>query len=285
MSSENIITEISDIPTLYLGPEATVTGNNWNFGNSNVYLNTVPTDDNMVTNKSYVDELVSIQEKKIDTILDGASVSIENFKNFVDFVNQSQRENEAELYASINDISFAIITEGSRAKESEEEIKASIKTEVTRAIEIENGILNQIEDIRTQLSNDKVSDNINELIEKETTRATDAENKIDIAITDIRTALDNETNRSLDAINSIDSNMNEIKMSVQFEVKRASEEEANIKHSIDELRELINNTSAPEGISDIINEEKERALAVEKTLEEKIDALYQYFFKANTIPK
>jgi hypothetical protein len=294
MSLENIIAEITDIPEfndstnspiLYLGNDTTVSGNTWNFGNANVYLNVVPTNDNMITNKSYVDNLVSIQEKKIDTILDGASVSMENFKNFVDFVNQSQRENEAELYGSINDISFAIINEVTRANLSEEEIKTSIQNEVTRAIEVENGILNQIEDIRNKLENDKVSENVVELIETETTRAKEVETKMDISIKDIQAKLENETNRSIDAINTIDSTIDEIKTSVQFEVNRANEEETNIKQSIEDLKELFKNKSSPEGLDEIINSEKNRALDAEKELREKIEALYQYFFKSNTIPK
>jgi hypothetical protein len=282
--SENISTEISESPTLYLGNETTVNGNKWDFGGANVYLNVLPTADNMVTNKSYVDHLVSIQEKKIDTILDGASVSIENFKNFVDFVNQSQRENEAELYSSINDISFAIINEIYRAKEDEEVIKTSIQNEVSRAVNVENGILNQLEDIRNKLTNNEGSETIRELIETETTRAIDVENKIDISLTEIRSKLQLETDRSIDAINSIESSMDEIKTSVQFEVNRALEEENNIKHDIEELKSLIQGKNVPDGIEDIINTEKDRALTAEKTLEDKINALYQYFFKSNSIP-
>jgi antitoxin component HigA of HigAB toxin-antitoxin module len=285
MSLENITTEIADIPTLYLGNDTTVTGNTWNFSNAQVYLNVEPTTGNMITNKSYVDNLVNIQEKKIDTILDGASVSVENFKNFVDFVNQSQRENESELYASINDISLAIIDEGVRAKDSESEIKKTIETEVSRAIEVENGILNQIDDIRNQLEGGKASEQVKELIDNEIERATSVENKFEVSITEIRANLQLETNRSIDAINSIESTMDEVKSSVQNEYNRAIEEETSIKQTIEELRGLITKSNVPEGLDTIINEEKDRALAVEKTLEEKIDALYFYFFKTNTIPK
>lgn len=284
MSSENITTEFTDIPTLYLGPQTTVTGNTWNFGNTQVYLNVEPTSDTMITNKSYVDNLVSIQEKKIDTILDGASVSIENFKNFVDFVNQSQRENEAELYSSINDISFAIINEVIRATGVEDEMKESIRIEVSRAIEVENGILNQLGDIRIQLEANAVSDDVKDLIDKETERATGVESKFDISITEIRANLQLESTRSIDAVNSMEASIDEVKSSVQNEYNRAIDEEANIKKTVEELRELITGKSVPEGLDTIINEEKDRALAVEKTLEEKINALYQYFFKSNTIP-
>ena len=284
MSEENINIEISTGPTLYLGNDATVIGNVWNFGTASLYSNNLPTADNMITNKSYVDSLVSVQEKKIDTILDGASVSMENFKNFVDFVNQSQRENEEELYTSINDISFAVITEVTRATLAEDEIKASVQNEVNRAVEVENGILNQIDDIRNQLENTKVSDNVAELIEAEKTRALDVESKIDISIKDIRASLENETNRSIDAVNTMDSTINEIKASVQNEVNRATEEESNIKQSIEELRELVQNNGSSEGTSDAVDAEKERALAAEKELKDKIDALYNYFFKSTTIP-
>jgi molecular chaperone DnaK (HSP70) len=82
----------------------------------------------------------------------------------------------------------------------------------------------------------------------------------------------------------MDSTINEIKASVQNEVNRATEEESNIKQSIEELRELVQNNGSSEGTSDAVDAEKERALAAEKELKDKIDALYNYFFKSTTIP-
>ena len=78
--------------------------------------------------------------------------------------------------------------------------------------------------------------------------------------------------------------MTEIKSSVQFEVNRSLNEEQNIKKSIEELRELIENKKFPDNIETVINIEKERSIEVEKSLEEKINAWYQYFFKSNSIP-
>jgi hypothetical protein len=285
MSGENISENDVILPSLYLGKDTIVTGNKWDFGNARIYSNILPTEANMLINKSYVDNLISIQENKIDTILDGADVSVENFKEFVDFVNKSQRKNEAELYASINDISFAIINEIARVTLAEDEIKSSVQNEVIRATESENSILTSIEDLKTQLQNQiqniNVNTNINELVQAEVTRATEAENKINNSLLDVRTAIQNETNRSLDAVNANDIIVNEIKSSVQYEVSRAIDSENSILNQIEDLKNQIQNiniTVTPD------NEEKSRAIDAEKSLEDKINALYQYFFKSNTIP-
>jgi chromatin segregation and condensation protein Rec8/ScpA/Scc1 (kleisin family) len=192
------------------------------------------------------------------------------------FVNISEKEIE-----SLSNKTLELID---KINNTIDEVKASVQNEVNRAVEVENGILNQIDDIRNQLENTKVSDNVAELIEAEKNRALDVESKIDISIKDIRASLENETNRSIDAVNTMDSTINEIKTSVQNEVNRATEEESSIKQSIEELRELIQNNGSSEGTSEAVDSEKERALAAEKELKDKIDALYQYFFKSTTIP-
>lgn len=270
MSEQN-----TNLPTLYLGNNTTVNGNNWFFGNSNVFLNVLPTADNMVANKSYVDNLVSVQEKKIDIILDGASVSVENFKNFVDFVNNSQRENEAELHDSISDISFAITNEIIRSEKFEEEINESLKKEVNRAIEIENGMLNQLQEITSKLKENKISEDVKDLIIVESNRINIVEDEIE----GLQISFKNDSQKNMDEFNKLDSSIIEIKSSVQFEVNRASNEESEIKNSIVELRELIsnnsNNTNNSKGSPD-----NERILE----LEDKINRLYQYFFHNDSIP-
>jgi len=286
MSDENISENDVILPSLYLGKDTIVTGNKWDFGDARIYSNILPTEANMLTNKSYVDNLISIQEHKIDTILDGANVSVENFKEFVDFVNKSQRKNEAELYASINDISFAIVNEIIRVTLAEDEIKSSVQNEVVRATESENSILNIVEDLKNQIQNININvpndnTNINELIQTEVTRATEAENKINNSLLDVRTAIQNETNRSLDAVNANDIIVNEIKSSVQYEVSRAIDSENSILNQIEDLKNQIQNINITVTPDD---SEKSRAIDAEKSLEDKINALYQYFFKSNTIP-
>lgn len=348
--NENISTTINENPTLYLGNETTVTGKKWDFGNSNVIININGTQPNMVVNKSYVDQLVEIQEKKIDTILDGASVSIENFKNFVDFVNMSKRENEAELYNSINDISNNIITEINRATEFEnnlktdieniklqidnnngkvpdnidvtfDEIKSSVQNEVNRATqaeqscntlinevksslqnefnrstEFENNLKTDIDNIKAQIENTigKVPDNIDitfdeikSSVQNEVNRATEFEKIYKNDILEIKSSIQNQTNRSLDAINNIDNTTTDIKRTIQDEINRATNAEQTFKDLLNDFQNKIENLSKNnenDNSVEKIDIETKRAIDVEKSLEEKIEALYQYFFKSNSIP-
>jgi hypothetical protein len=234
MSEENISLTVDELPTLYLGKDTTVYDNKWDFGNTNVYLNHKPTEDLMVTNKSYVDSLFQQADKKIDSILDGASVSVENFKNFVDFVNNNQRENEAELYNSIANISNSVIDEKNRA------------------IELEDVIKKDIEELRNRVENNKSGD---------------------VNTDEIKASVQNEVNRANEAENNIIASIDEIRASVQNEVNRANESEQHLKT---ELLEEIKKVSSLGVVTDTSKLEEEI-----NTIKEKMNALYQYFFKNN----
>ena len=57
---------------LYLGSAATVQHGTIDFNNSNLILNTIPTTDYNITNKIYVDTLISNQSTLLNSILNGA---------------------------------------------------------------------------------------------------------------------------------------------------------------------------------------------------------------------
>jgi DNA repair exonuclease SbcCD ATPase subunit len=294
MSEENISVTVDELPTLYLGKDTTVYDNKWDFGNANVHLNNIPTQDNMVTNKSYVDSLYQQVDKKIDTILDGASVSVENFKNFVDFVNNNQRENEAELYNSIANISNSVLDEKNRAIEIEDTIKKDIdelrnrldnnnsggvnsdelKAEVIRATEEEHRINNQIDEVKAS-------------VQIEVNRANDAENRINNQIDEVKASVQIEVNRANEAENNMNNIIEEVKASVQIEVNRANEAEQNLRT---ELLEEIKKMGSPTETRDTSKLEEEiaalkgseKALQDEiNMLKEKMNAIYQYFFRNN----
>ena len=230
MSSENIQVSMSDIPTLYLGNETKVAGSNWNFGNSTVFINVAPTEPNMVANKSYVDRVIDVNDKKIDAILDGASISVENFKNFVDYVNISKRENEAELIKEIADTSANLIAEITRAIDMENGLKADLAHEITRATDVENGIKGDINDLHSMIQ--EISKNLDAFKESSAVQAVQAVQ----AAGDAQTT----TEPSTQSVLTIDPKIQE------------------------EVTQLSNTV---------------------KSLEEKLDALCQYFFRANAIPK
>jgi hypothetical protein len=298
MTEENISLTMDEMPTLYLGKDTTVYDNKWDFGNANVHLNNIPTEDNMVTNKSYVDSLYQQVDKKIDTILDGASVSVENFKNFVDFVNNNQRENEAELYNSIANISNSVLDEKNRAIEIEDtikkdidelrnrldnnnsgglnsdELKASMQYEVNRATEEEHRINNQIDEVKAS-------------VQIEVNRANDAENRINNQIDEVKASVQNEVNRANEEEHRIHNTIEEVKASVQIEVNRANEAEQNLRT---ELLEEIKKMASPTETRDTSKLEEEiatlkgseKALQDEiNILKEKMNTIYQYFFRNN----
>jgi predicted nucleic acid-binding Zn-ribbon protein len=242
MSSENIQVSMSDIPTLYLGNETKVAGSNWDFGNSSVFINVSPTEPNMAVNKSYVDTIIDANDKKIDAILDGASISVENFKNFVDYVNISKRENEAELIKEIADTSSNLIVEITRATDVENGIKADLAHEIARATDVENVI-------RTDLAH-------------EITRATDVENGIKGDINDLHSMIQ-ELGKNLDTLKETTASRGE--QSTQSTTEPFAQNVLTIDPKIQEEVTQLSNTV--------------------KSLEEKLDALCQYFFRANMIPK
>ena len=57
---------------LYLGSAATVQLGTIDFNNSHLILNTIPTTDYDITNKIYVDTLISNQSTLLNSILNGA---------------------------------------------------------------------------------------------------------------------------------------------------------------------------------------------------------------------
>jgi chromosome segregation ATPase len=273
MSEENISLTMDELPTLYLGKDTTVYDNKWDFGNANVFVNNAPTEDLMITNKSYVDSLFQQADKKIDTILDGASVSLENFKNFVDFVNNNQRENEAELYNSIANISNSVIDEKNRA------------------VEVEDIIKKDIDDLRNRLDNNNSSgantDEIKASVQNEVHRANEAETRIVESIDEVKASVQNEVNRANEAETRIMESIDEVKASVQNEVNRANEAEQNLRT---ELFEEIKKMGSPSGTADTSKleeeitalKESEKALQEEiNTIKEKMNAIYQYFFRNN----
>jgi len=248
MSSENIQVSMSDIPTLYLGNETKVAGSNWNFGNSAVFINVAPTEPNMVANKSYVDTVIDVHDKKIDAILDGASISVENFKNFVDYVNISKRENEAELIKEIADTSANLIAEIARATDMENGLKADLVAEVVRATDMENGL-------KADLAH-------------EITRATDVENGIKGDINDLHSMIQ-EISKNLDAF----------KESSAVQAVQAVQGASDTQPTTEPLIQSVLT------IDPKIQEEVTQLSNTVKSLEEKLDTLCQYFFRANAIPK
>lgn len=224
MSSENIQVSMSDIPTLYLGNETKVAGSNWDFGNSAIFINVLPTEPNMAVNKSYVDTVIDTHDKKIDAILDGASISVENFKNFVDYVNISKRENEAELIKEIADTSSNLIAEVARATGVENGIKTDLAHEITRATDVENGIKGDINDLHSMIQ---------------------------------------ELGKNLDT----------------FKETAAMQASGDAQNTTEPLTQSVST------IDPKIQEEVAQLRNTVKSLEEKMDALCQYFFRANVIPK
>ena len=83
---------MSSQPMLYLGP-ATVTMTEFNLGETTVTAPT-PVNSTDVTNKLYVDQLVQQQADRINVLLDGTNVDLDQLKEISDYAkNLSDADN------------------------------------------------------------------------------------------------------------------------------------------------------------------------------------------------
>lgn len=317
--SENISISIIETPILCLGNETIVNDKTWNFGNSTVLINVSPTQLNMATNKSYVDKLFDIHEKKIDAILDGASISVDNFKQFVDFVNINKMENEQESNIAVNKSYVDNLFEMHEKKmetilsnsfvnidnfknfidfvnfnkmENENLLNMTatksyvdnlFDTHEKKIDAILDGASVNVDNFKqfvdfvnnSKIENDadlyNYNNNISNNIIYLTSRVTDIENNIKNDIFEIKASIQNQSIRSIDTITSIDNATNNIIKNIHCHTNISSEKEQTSKEILNEIQIKIAN-------------ETKRAIDAEKNLEEKINALYQYFFKSNSIP-
>ena len=91
----------------------------------------------------HVDGDAKLQEQ-IDTILDGSSVDLDQFREVVAFVESIDMENDEALLKAVTDINSSIDAEVVRAEQAESDLSDSLSNEVERAEEAEAAIITTV---------------------------------------------------------------------------------------------------------------------------------------------
>jgi predicted nucleic acid-binding Zn-ribbon protein len=83
-------------------------------------------------------------QEQIDTILDGSSVDLDQFREVVDFVESIDMENDEALLKAVTDINSSIDAEVARAEQAESDLSDSLSNEVERAEKAEAEIITMV---------------------------------------------------------------------------------------------------------------------------------------------
>lgn len=89
------------VPPLFLGPNATVTNDTFDFGNSFATTSQTPIKTYDVTNKLYVDDVVNIERKRIDNLTDAIGIDINKLKDLKDFLDSLPLESLTSIISEI----------------------------------------------------------------------------------------------------------------------------------------------------------------------------------------
>ena len=100
---------MSSVPTLYLGLAAVVTDTSFNFGDQHVVAPT-PIDSLDVANKLYVDQLVQSQSDRIDSMLAGSGVDLNQLKEISDYAAALNAAEQSNLESAVVSLSSTIST-------------------------------------------------------------------------------------------------------------------------------------------------------------------------------
>ena len=97
------------LPTLFLGTSATVNGDEFNFHEGIVSIPT-PVNTLDAVNKLYVDEMIQLQTDRIDTMLSGAGVDLNQLKEVSDYAAALNAAEQASLESAVVSLSSTIAT-------------------------------------------------------------------------------------------------------------------------------------------------------------------------------
>ena len=97
------------LPTLFLGSAVTVNGDAFDFHDGVV---SVPTPVNTLdaANKLYVDEMIQLQTDRIDTLLSGSGVDLDQLKEISDYAAALTAAEHASLESAVVSLSSTIAT-------------------------------------------------------------------------------------------------------------------------------------------------------------------------------
>ena len=138
---------------------------------------------------------IDVEKGRIDAILDGSDVNLDQFKEVVAFVESIDLENDSNLLGAVADINAAISTEEARAIAAEADLAADIAAEQARAqgqeAAIETRFINDEAALAAEIARaESAEDKIAADLSAEAARAKAAESAIDAAYKAADVAMD-----------------------------------------------------------------------------------------------
>jgi hypothetical protein len=231
---------------------------------------------------------ISVERGRIDAILDGSSVNLDQFKEVVDFVESIDLANDNALLSAVTSINSSLDAEEARAEAAEAALSADLAAEAaariadvnaeeTRAMAAEAALSSDLSDLQSYVDTtvDSAISTLTSDLADETTRAESAEASLQAAIdaeAAARIAADDELDgRIVDIISNtnapiIDS-FTEVVDNLNSEIARAEAAEAEL------AADLATETASR--IADVTAEET-RALAAEAALSADLADLQSY---------
>jgi outer membrane murein-binding lipoprotein Lpp len=97
------------LPTLFLGSSVTINGDAFEFNDSVVSVPT-PVNTTDAVNKIYVDELVQEQTQRIDNLLAGTGVNLDQLKEISDYAAALNAAEQASLASAVSSLNSTIVT-------------------------------------------------------------------------------------------------------------------------------------------------------------------------------
>jgi trimeric autotransporter adhesin len=245
---------------------------------------------------------ISVERGRINTILSGSDVNLNQFKEVVDFVNSIDLANDNALLAAVTDITSDLTAESARALAAESTLTTDLSSEVSARI----SAVSDEESARIAGDNSLASD-----LADETSARIAADDQLSSDLADLQTYVDTTVNSAIGTLTSDLADETSARIAdVDAEETRALAAEAALQSAIDaetaariaadetlddKIADIISNTNAPivdsftemvasleaeitraeaaeMEISINLTEEETRALAAEVVLQDAIDA-------------
>ena len=206
---------------------------------------------------------INVEKVRIDAILDGSDVNLDQFKEVVAFVESIDMTNDNALLTAVSGINDSISIEVSRAKAAESKLTSDLGTESARAIAAEDGLTT---DLGIEVARAKAAEGALDAAYKAADVSMDAAYKA--ADSSLQSNINTEATERLAADNTIQANLD-------AETLRAQGAEAGLSSDLsDEVDARIADVNAEEVraiaaegvLTSDLGVEKSRAIAAEGVL-------------------
>ena len=206
---------------------------------------------------------INVEKGRIDAILDGSDVNLDQFKEVVAFVESIDMTNDNALLTAVSGINDSISIEVSRAKAAESKLTSDLGTESARAIAAEDGLTT---DLGIEVARAKAAEGALDAAYKAADVSMDAAYKA--ADSSLQSNINTEATERLAADNTIQANLD-------AETLRAQGAEAGLSSDLsDEVDARIADVNAEEVraiaaegvLTSDLGVEKSRAIAAEGVL-------------------